>query len=106
VRVFPHRFGTSVLPVPHAWHGNFHDFDRGRWHGGAWRHEFHGGRLGWWWVVGPDWYYYDAPIYPYPDSFAPPGEYYGWWYWCDAYQEYYPYVTYCPGGWQRVLPRN
>ena len=32
-------------------------------------------------------------------------EEYGWWYWCEAYQEYYPYVTDCPGGWERVLPR-
>jgi hypothetical protein len=37
---------------------------------------------------------------------VPPGEIYGWWYWCAEYQEYYPYVTYCPGGWERVLPRD
>src|SRR5690242_5334364 len=29
-----------------------HDFDR--WHGGHWFHGRHGGRLGWWWLVGPN----------------------------------------------------
>lgn len=106
VRVHPHRNGTSVLPVPHTWHGDVHNFDWGHWRGGQWRHEHHDGRLGWWWVVGPDWYFFDEPVYPYPNSYAPPGETYGWWYWCAEYQEYYPYVTYCPGGWERVLPRD
>jgi hypothetical protein len=23
--------------------------------------------MGWWWVIGPAWYLYPAPIYPYPD---------------------------------------
>jgi hypothetical protein len=55
----------------------FHDFhgrdfglftveERTAWIGGAWRHGFHNGRLGWWWQVGPFWYFYDAPAYPYP----------------------------------------
>jgi hypothetical protein len=106
VRVQPHRYGNSVLPVPNTWRGDVHSFDHQHWSGGTWRHDRHNGRYGWWWIVGPDWYYYDAPIYPYPDSYVPPGEEYGWWYWCEAYQEYYPYVTYCPGGWERVLPRD
>src|SRR5262245_26089844 len=36
------------------------------WIGGGWRHDWYGGRYGWWWVTGPDWYYYPAPVYPYP----------------------------------------
>ncbi len=105
-RVNPHRFGGSVFPVPNRWHGDVNRFENDRWHGGGWHHLSHNGRWGWWWVVGPDWYFYDEPVYPYPDSYTPPGEMPGWWYWCDAYQEYYPYVTFCPGGWQRVLPRD
>lgn len=106
VRVNPHRYGSSVLPTPNRWRGDVNRFDRHRWSRGEWRHERRDGRLGWWWVIGPNWYYYNAPIYPYPDSYFPPDYDSGWWYWCEAYQEYYPYVTYCPGGWERVLPRD
>jgi len=106
VRVYPHRFQGSVFPAPRNWHGDIHNFDHDHWHGGEWHHASHNGHWGWWWVVGPDWYPYDEPIYPGPDSYTPPGELPGWWYWCEAYQEYYPYVTVCPGGWQRVLPRD
>jgi hypothetical protein len=106
VRVYPHRFQGSVFPTPRGWHGDIHNFEHDHWHGGDWRHSYHNGHFGWWWVVGPDWYFYDQPVYPYPDSYTPPGEIPGWWYWCDAYQEYYPYVTVCPSGWQRVLPRD
>ena len=106
VRIYPHRFQGSVFPTPRDWHGDIHNFDHDHWHGGEWRHVNHNGRWGWWWVVGPAWYSYDQPVYPYPDSYTPPGEIPGWWYWCDAYQEYYPYVTVCPSGWQRVLPRD
>ena len=106
VRIAPHRYQGSVLPTPNRWHGNVGTFDRSRWSNGHWRHERHGGRFGWWWTVGPDWYFFDSPIYPYPDSYFPPGENMGWWYWCEAYQEYYPYVTDCPSGWEPVLPRD
>lgn len=106
VRISPHRFGSTNFPAPNAWRGNVRSFDAVRWQGGQWLHVSHGGRLGWWWVVGPDWYFYDAPVYPYPDIYTPPGEGFGWWYWCDPSQEYYPYVTYCPVPWQRVLPRD
>ena len=34
-----------------------------------------------------------------------PGMAAGYWYWCDAYQQYYPYVGACPSGWRAVLPR-
>lgn len=59
---------------PH-WHGDIHHFeyrDMHYWHGGLWRHEFHDGRLGWWWVVGGVWYFYPQPVYPYPDPYTPP----------------------------------
>ena len=38
----------------------------GPWRGGYWFHGAYSGRRGWWWVVGPSWYYYPAPVYPYP----------------------------------------
>ena len=62
--------------------------------------------MGWWWVIGPNWYFFDAPVYPYPDLYTPLGEPIGWWYWCDPYQDYYPYVTYCPVPWESVMPQN
>lgn len=106
VRVHPRRYQGTVFPTPNKWRGDIGRFSYDRWHGGKWRHDWHNGRLGWWWVIGPSWYFYNAPVYPYPDSYTPPGEMPGWWYWCDEFQDYYPYVTYCPGGWDRVLPRD
>jgi hypothetical protein len=105
-RVAPHRFGGSFLPRPNNWHGNFGNFSPRNWQGGGWRHDYHGGRLGWWWVVGPDWYYFDQPVYPYPDLYTPYGQPLGWWYWCDPLQQYYPYVTWCPVPWESVMPRD
>jgi hypothetical protein len=97
------------------------------WRGGHWYHGYHGGALGWWWTVGPDWYWYDYPLYPYPiyPGYAP---YYGYyydgyydgragdyippqdigpapetyWYYCDNPQGYYPYVRMCDGQWRQV----
>jgi hypothetical protein len=105
-RVSPRRFGGSNFPRPNTWRGDLGRFDYGRWSGGQWRHVLHNGRLGWWWVVGLDWYLFDRPIYPMPDLYGPAGHAPGWWYWCDPYQEYYPFVTYCPIPWQPVLPRE
>jgi len=56
-------------------HGDVHRFreqDLRRWQGGHWVHDRHAGRLGWWWVVGGVWYFYPAPVYPYPDPYVPP----------------------------------
>jgi hypothetical protein len=36
------------------------------WNRGYWFHGAYGGRAGWWWIVGPTWYYYPVPAYPYP----------------------------------------
>jgi hypothetical protein len=91
-----------------GWHyhpglrGDIHHFDHGYWHGGHWWHGTYGARLGWWWIVGPDWYWYPAPLYPYPDPYIPPGMAPGFWYWCEFYHQYYPFVGACPSGWQAV----
>ncbi len=98
-------FPNRAMPQPNRWRGDFGRFNTGPWDGGHWYHGLHGGSLAWWWVVGPNWYFYDRPVYPYPDTYSPPGREGNWWYWCDASQEYYPYVTYCPSGWVRVPPR-
>ena len=107
------------------WHGEhfhgdirfFDDHDRELWRAGRWEHVIHDGRLGWWWVAAGGWYFYPAPIYPYPDPYAPPvavamppappaGQ--GlppqpkFWYHCSAPDGYYPYVASCPGSWQAV----
>lgn len=76
-----------------------------RWNEGRWYHGRHDGRSGWWWIIGPDWFLYRNPIYPRPNVYAPSGAPAGSWYWCDAYQDYYPYVTYCPSGWRPLPPR-
>jgi hypothetical protein len=92
-----------------AWHGPhpWGPAEIGRWRGGGWQHSWHNGRFGWWWVVGPTWYSYPAPIYPYPSPYVPPaipapaGP---MWYWCAAPAGYYPYVATCGGPWQPVQP--
>lgn len=109
------------------WHGHtywrfdirlFPRYDYSVWRGGYWHHGWHGGRWGWWWLAGGAWYYYPAPIYPYPDPYVPgnvmvvnnpppapvapaqaPVQY---WYHCKAPDGYYPYVPQCPGGWTKV----
>jgi hypothetical protein len=102
-----------------AWHGDirhFHERDLDHWRGGHWEHEYHDGRLGWWWVIAGLWYFYPQRVYPYPDPYTPPpvvvvqpsapapsvpppAQY---WYYCDAAKGYYPYVPSCPGGWRMV----
>ncbi len=65
---------------PHRFAGDFRHFgpdDRALWRSGGWRHDYHDGRLGWWWIVDGMWYWYDDPIYPYPGTvsvvtYAPP----------------------------------
>jgi hypothetical protein len=114
-----------VAPTALAQHGHDRGHDRGHghghghghahaphfygpgWHGGHWAHGAYSGRTGWWWVVGPSWYYYPAPVYPYP---APPQAIVGeplpapaqYWYYCEPLQGYYPNVSACPTLWQAV----
>ena len=82
----------------------FHDRDFGRWQHGRWFEGRHRERSGWWWIVGPTWYYYPAPIYPYPDPYVPPAvaPTSGVWYYCRPLRAYYPYVPSCPTPWQVV----
>jgi hypothetical protein len=87
------------------WNGDMH-VDHRRWNGGHWWHGNVGGRRGWWWIVGPEWYWYPAPIYPDPDPNTPPGLEPGYWYWCEDYQDYYPNVADCPSGWQQEEPTD
>lgn len=102
-----------------GWRGGFHYRYRRPglhariWYRGYWHRGWRGPRFGWWWVVGPSWYYYSAPVYPYPDPYVPPtivqttpakpgpapAQY---WYYCAASRKYYPYVSTCPGGWRKV----
>ena len=93
----------------------FHERDWQTWRGGHWERARHGGRVGWWWVVGPAWYFYTVPAFPYPSPWLPPDvietpvpdpdapppstEY---WYYCEALRNYYPYVARCPGAWVAV----
>jgi len=93
---------------------HFNDHDRALWRGGAWHHEYHNGRLGYWWFAGGAWYFYDQPVYPYPvvvsdtyyvdpvvveapppppQALAPPPP--GYWYYCDNPPGYYPYIGSC-----------
>ena len=60
--------------------------------------------------LGPFWGPY-WPRYAYPPVVvspppvviqAPPPQPY--WYYCEAFQAYYPYVQQCPGGWRQVVP--
>jgi hypothetical protein len=91
-------------------HG-YHAYDYDHWRSGGWYNGPHDGREGWWWVVDGSWYYYPAPIYPYPDLYAPPtvvvegtpaptGASY---YYCSDPSGYYPSVTECYGPWQQVV---
>jgi hypothetical protein len=108
---------------PPRWHGDigrFQQHDWPLWRSGRWVHGPHDGRIGWWWVVGTGvtayWYFYPAPVYPYPNPWEPPPvtivspppgvvvpppptQY---WYYCQASKSYYPYVATCPGGWVQV----
>jgi hypothetical protein len=106
---------SAALAQPeHRWNGDIHHFaghDFDRWRGGSWFHGVHGGRAGWWWVVGPDFYFYSAPIYPYPDPYTPPvvaavpaapAPAASSWYYCANPQGYYPYVPTCSVAWQAV----
>jgi hypothetical protein len=95
--------------------GHFSGADREAWRGGDWHHEWHNGHYGWWWVTGGLWYFYPAPIYPYPlyigpdyyydyyDQFGAPSYY---WYYCEDPPGYYPNVQQCNGPWEPVPPNG
>ena len=96
------------------WRGDIHrfrDHDFDRWRGGHWWRGWHDGRQGWWWLTMGGWYYYPAPVYPYPDPYRPPvvavpapaGQ--PVWYYCASPPGYYPYVPQCATAWQMVPAR-
>src|SRR5215470_9380492 len=103
-----------AAPHPDPWHGDihhFHEHDWDVWRGGHWFHGTHGGRIGWWWIAGGTYYFYPAPVYPYPSPWeppavelvtppvasAPPPSPTQYWYYCGPARSYYPYVPTCPG---------
>ena|SRR6185436_15979711 len=91
------------------------------WGHGRWVHDRYHGRLGWWWVVGPRWYYYDRPhtfivqpaqpvviqqaspvvvqSAPQPMTPPPPPPPSPVLYYCKATGTHYPETLTCPGGW-------
>jgi len=97
----PHGFDHAGL----SWGFHGHDYahfsaiDHHLWEGGHWRHDWHLGHYGWWWIADNDWYLYPTPIYPYPTYVSPAlvGGMQNWY--CDNPQGYYPYVATCIGQW-------
>ena len=82
--------GTApALAQANHWRGA-HDRGWVDWRGGHWFHGPHEGRLGWWWIASNAWYYYSAPVYPYPAYVPPPPAVY---YYGGYPAGYYPYVT-------------
>jgi hypothetical protein len=90
-------------------------------HSGYWHHGWRGGYYGWWWVAGPTWYLYSAPVYAggvyAVPSEAPlqvieggtigeersaPTQSTQYWYYCDSPAGYYPYVKECGSEWRPV----
>ncbi|OQX10237.1 MAG: hypothetical protein BWK76_21015 [Desulfobulbaceae bacterium A2] len=91
-----------------------HHYDHDQWRRGRWYHGHHGDRQGWWWIIGSTWFWYSAPVYPYPAleelepepataepplTTDPTGQY---WYYCTDPSGYHPYVPSCYGLWQLV----
>jgi hypothetical protein len=108
-QVIPMTGHTGSAAMGHSsghsdWHRSPAHFDHSLWRTGRWWHGRRGPRLGWWWNVGPNWYWYPVAVYPYPDLYTPPYFAPGYWYWCDFYQNYYPHVATCPSDWQAIEP--
>ena len=81
----------------------------GGWHGGRWNGRGGAalglglglGLLGGALATAP---YYPAPYYAAPGyGYAPAPIAPTIWYWCDPYQQYYPYVASCPTAWRQVV---
>lgn len=85
----------------------------GYWGPGYWRPGYWGGYWGpgYW---GSSYYYAPPPVVVVPseprvyvERDAAPASSSGeqWWYWCASAKGYYPYVSTCSEGWQRVPPQ-
>ncbi len=120
-----HRAGHKAY-VHHFTGRDYHNWDereRAIWRGGEWRRQEYMGRFGWWWRTGGMLYFYEEPVYPYPqvvpdvvyelpddvqlpqeDTEEPPEDPYYYWYYCEDPKGYYPYIPECPGGWMTVVP--
>ncbi|HUY68536.1 MAG TPA: hypothetical protein VMV79_04470 [Alphaproteobacteria bacterium] len=105
-----HDHDHGAWHMDRHWHGDIHHFrddDLHYWHSGRWYHGHHGGRIGWWWILGDTWYFYPHAAYPYPNPYIPPavaappgaGAY---WYACNNPQGYYPYVPTCYAPWHAM----
>jgi hypothetical protein len=100
--------GQALAGLHHHFDFHRHDFghftpeERAHWRGGHWRHDWHDGRLGWWWILDGDWYSYPEPVYPYRDDVIPDDM--SGWYYCANPLGYYPYVASCAVPWQFVPP--
>jgi len=108
----PRYYGNRVYAEPRYYGGRVYSapryyaaprYDPFAWRQGRWLRSEHLGHFGWWWVVGPNWYPYTGPVYPYPA--------YGAWtslpsqnWYCDSADAYYPDITECPEGWVEVQP--
>jgi hypothetical protein len=114
----PHWSGAAGYRGPHvtfAAHTDFAHFSPSQhaaWVGGHWNHGWHNGHFGWWWFAGGAWFFYDAPIYPYPgyvadeyvDDYSDDYDGGQYWYYCQNPAGYYPYVQRCGNPWQPVPP--
>jgi hypothetical protein len=98
---------------------DFYDHDHRTWAAGNWYHGNYQGRFGWYWVVGETYYFYPKPIYPFPNPYIPPTivapiapiespvrleaqPQQQVWYFCEASNAYYPYVSECNGEWKKI----
>lgn len=101
------RWHDGPGPGPHWRPDHPHGYDWGRWRRGGWINGWHEGRFGWWWVIDGAWFFYTAPVYPYPEPPAvvvapPPQIPPGYYYYCPNPSGYYPAVPQCLTGWQMV----
>jgi hypothetical protein len=118
-RVPPDMRGRAFHGSVHVRVTPFHNFrgwrvtrfnaaQRAMWTHGHWWHGRHNGRAGWWWWANGGWFWYDAPIYPYPGyvsdyEYDEPSQDSGdYWYYCRDPEGYYPYVQHCNRAWEPV----
>lgn len=106
---FRSNLHVRVSPFHRGWRvARFTPHERALWVRGHWWHGRHFGRFGWWWWLDGGWYFYDTPIYPYPDYVSdtyyaePSGDDSNYWYYCRDPEGYYPYVQRCNGAWEPV----
>lgn len=69
--------------------------------GGGWAYPY-----GWGYSVPPVVVVPSEPsVYVEPGDAAQAPQQQQWWYWCQSTKAYYPYVSTCSEGWQRVAPQ-